>query len=124
MPRGDRTGPMGMGPMTGRGVGYCSGFGRPGFVNPIPGQGTGLGFRRGRGGRGAGLGAGGRGWRHWFYATGLPGWLRFGGQPTVQPKSNSDAEKQTLKAQADFLKSELDRIKTRLSEMEAPSAGK
>lgn len=27
MPRGDRTGPMGMGPMTGRGAGYCGGFG-------------------------------------------------------------------------------------------------
>ena len=26
MPGGDRTGPMGMGPMTGRGLGYCTGF--------------------------------------------------------------------------------------------------
>lgn len=26
MPGGDRTGPTGMGPMTGRGLGYCSGF--------------------------------------------------------------------------------------------------
>lgn len=26
MPGGDRTGPLGMGPMTGRGLGYCAGF--------------------------------------------------------------------------------------------------
>lgn len=35
MPRGDRTGPNGMGPMTGRGAGYCSGYDRPGFANPV-----------------------------------------------------------------------------------------
>ena len=28
MPGGDRTGPLGMGPMTGRGLGYCTGFTR------------------------------------------------------------------------------------------------
>ena len=39
MPRGDRTGPMGFGPMTGRGAGYCAGFGMPGFMNPVGGQG-------------------------------------------------------------------------------------
>ena len=32
MPRGDGTGPMGMGPMTGRGAGYCGGRGVAGFV--------------------------------------------------------------------------------------------
>ena len=37
MPFGDGTGPMGLGPMTGRGAGFCAGFGRPGFTNPIPG---------------------------------------------------------------------------------------
>ncbi|MBA7569646.1 hypothetical protein ES708_11387 [subsurface metagenome] len=37
MPGGDRTGPTGMGPMTGRGVGYCAGYQVPGFANPIPG---------------------------------------------------------------------------------------
>jgi len=49
MPFGDGTGPRGMGPMTGRGAGYCTGFGRPGFANPIPGRGWfgfGLGRRR------------------------------------------------------------------------------
>jgi len=40
MPRGDQTGPLGQGPRTGRGMGYCSGFNAPGFMNP--------GFCRGR----------------------------------------------------------------------------
>ncbi len=39
MPRGDGTGPMGQGPMTGRGLGYCAGYPHPGF-------GRGRGFRR------------------------------------------------------------------------------
>jgi hypothetical protein len=56
MPRGDGTGPMGMGPMTGRGAGFCTGFAAPGYVNPV--------------GYGCGLG-GGRGFRRMFYATGL-----------------------------------------------------
>ncbi|NLP29586.1 MAG: DUF5320 domain-containing protein [Clostridiales bacterium] len=50
MPRGDGTGPSGLGPLTGRGAGYCSGYKIPGFANPI-------GFRRGFGlglGRGSG----------------------------------------------------------------------
>jgi hypothetical protein len=34
MPRGDRTGPAGMGPMTGRAAGYCAGYGTPGYMNP------------------------------------------------------------------------------------------
>ncbi|MBN1835246.1 MAG: DUF5320 family protein [Spirochaetales bacterium] len=34
MPRGDGTGPAGMGPMTGRAAGFCAGYGVPGFMNP------------------------------------------------------------------------------------------
>ena len=44
MPFGDGTGPMGLGPMTGRGAGFCAGFGRPGFTNPIPGRRFGFGW--------------------------------------------------------------------------------
>jgi hypothetical protein len=31
MPGGDRTGPRGMGPMTGKGAGYCTGYDIPGW---------------------------------------------------------------------------------------------
>jgi len=41
MPWGDRTGPMGYGPMTGRGAGLCAGYPAPGHTNP----GFGRGFR-------------------------------------------------------------------------------
>ncbi len=47
MPWGDRTGPMGMGPRTGRAAGFCSGFNTPGFMNPGFGFGRGRGFGRG-----------------------------------------------------------------------------
>ena len=57
MPRGDRTGPGGAGPMTGRGAGYCAGYSVPGYVNPVGGYGRGWGRGRGRGfGRGWGRG--------------------------------------------------------------------
>jgi len=49
MPRGDGTGPAGMGPMTGRGAGYCAGYPVPGFMNPVGGRGY-WGWGRGRGG--------------------------------------------------------------------------
>ena len=117
MPGGDRTGPMGMGALSGRASGYCVGFGMPGYANPAPGRGFGMGFGRGRG-----FGGGGQGWRHMFFATGLPGWARFGGYPSPNPQLDPEAEKQGLKNQADALQSELDFIKKRLSEIETGTA--
>jgi len=38
MPAGDGTGPMGMGPMTGRAAGYCAGYPVPGWMNPVAGR--------------------------------------------------------------------------------------
>jgi len=35
MPWGDGTGPMGRGPMTGRGAGFCAGYNVPGYANPV-----------------------------------------------------------------------------------------
>ncbi|MDF2952781.1 MAG: hypothetical protein OD816_000026 [Thermodesulfobacterium sp.] len=69
MPWGDRTGPLGLGPRTGRGLGFCSGFYSPGFTKG-PGfswgwrwWGFGTGFGRGRRRRGFGRGmAWRRGW--------------------------------------------------------------
>ena len=60
---GDRTGPAGMGPMTGRAVGYDSGYPVPGYINLIPA-------------RGLDFGRGGRGRRKYFYAAGPTGWRR------------------------------------------------
>ena len=118
MPGGDRTGPMGTGPMTGRGAGFCAGYGAPGYANPAPGRGFGMGFGRGRGFWGRGFGGGGRGYRHWFYATGMPGWMRGGGYPAVYQEPTPEMEKQALKDQANALQSELEAVKKRLSEIE------
>jgi hypothetical protein len=35
MPRGNGTGPLGFGPMTGRAAGYCAGYPAPGYMNPV-----------------------------------------------------------------------------------------
>lgn len=47
MPGGDRTGPAGEGPMTGRQLGYCAGNDRMGSYYPRRGFGRGLGYGRG-----------------------------------------------------------------------------
>ena len=52
MPYGDGTGPQGMGPMTGRGLGNCAGPVRPGLAGRFFGRDW-FGFNRGAGrGRG------------------------------------------------------------------------
>jgi hypothetical protein len=117
MPGGDRTGPMGRGPMTGRAAGYGGGYGAPGYMNPFPGRGFGPRFGRGRGG----WGGGGRGWRHWFYATGLPGWHRSGwgvSTPYYAPPTPA-AEREYLEGVAESLQGQLDDIKKRLDELSA-----
>ncbi len=102
MPGGDRTGPMGMGPLTGRRMGACAGYPQPGFASW----------------RGFGVG-GGRGWRNRFYATGVPGWAAYGaGVAPGYAKLDPEWEKQNLKDQAQALRSELDAIERRLSESE------
>jgi hypothetical protein len=121
MPRADRTGPEGMGPMTGRQAGYCAGYDGPGFANPLPGRGYGMG--RGRGGfgeRGYGRGSGGRGWRHRFYATGRPFWAHYDYGPAwgypapLTPEQELDG----LKHEAEWLKSQLETIGQRIEELE------
>ncbi len=57
MPGGDRTGPLGRGPASGRGRGYCSGYANPGYLSNIPGRCFGWARGVGRfGGRGRGMG--------------------------------------------------------------------
>ncbi len=119
MPGGDRTGPMGMGSRTGRGLGYCSGSGMPGYANDAFGRGFGTGFGRGRGFFGRGAFGGGRGRRNMFYATGQTGWMRFGGYPAQFQGADPELDKLALQRQAEALQSELDLIKKRLAELEA-----
>ena len=38
MPFGDRTGPAGAGPMTGRAAGFCASYPVPGYMNPVAGR--------------------------------------------------------------------------------------
>lgn len=103
MPRGDRTGPMGAGPRSGRGKGYCGGYDAPGFANSS--FGPGMGWGRGRGG--------GFGWQHRFYASGPAVW----GYPRYAPPSQEETL-QALKADADWLKGQLDAINKRIEELE------
>jgi len=129
MPLGDRTGPMGMGPMTGRAAGYCAGYGMPGYMNPMPGMGFGFG-RGGFWGRGRGGGrGGGRGWRHWYYATGLPGWARGGypfgyGAPYAPVELTGEQEMEALREHAKFLEKSLAEVKKSISDLEASAKEK
>ncbi|MEA3506521.1 MAG: DUF5320 domain-containing protein [Elusimicrobiota bacterium] len=125
MPLGDRTGPAGAGPMTGRGAGYCAGYDVPGYANPIGGRGA---FGRGLGwglGRGMGRG-GGRGFRNRYYATGQPGWVRANYGVPVAPAAvpvsvTPQQEKEYLNQQTESLKEELSSIEKRLGELEEDS---
>jgi hypothetical protein len=115
MPFGDRTGPLGLGPRTGRAMGYCAGFGMPGSAGAVPGRG-GFGFGRGRG---LGWSGRGRGWRCSYRATGLPGWARAGyGYPLYGPEFTAKDEINGLQDQADLLEKQLEDIQNRISTLE------
>lgn len=109
MPGGDRS-PYGEGPMMGRGAGYCAGYSMPGFANTAGRFGA-LGFGRGFVGRG-------RGFRHWFYATGLPRWMRCGFNSSAPNQYSQDDEKAFLKQQVEYLTNTIENINKRLSELE------
>jgi len=87
MPRFDGTGPWGLGPGTGWGLGPC---------------GAGMAWRRG-GGRGLGYGRG-------F------GWRRYGAYP-YQPQITEKEEKEILEQDTKDLEEELKAIKARLAEL-------
>lgn len=115
MPGGDRTGPMGMGAMTGRRAGYCSGINLPGFANPVARRGWGIGG--GRSGRFRGQ-AGGRGRRNWFYTAGMPDVVPWGPYAESVPTADGTIGKDILKKQADVLQAQLNAIQKKLDEME------
>lgn len=124
MPRGDRTGPAGMGPMTGRAAGYCAGYSVPGYMNTVPGGGF-WGWGRG----------GGRGRRNRFYATGLTGWQRAAlGLPAFWPAAvypapfawpfapatiSTEQELDLLKRQAEYFTNALEGTRKRIEQLEA-----
>jgi hypothetical protein len=112
MPQGDKTGPMGMGPMTGRGAGLCRGNDSPGSTS------AGRGRFGGSGRMGGGFGGGRRGFRHCFNATGLPGWMRFNGNAVTFQED----EIGLLKSQADYLNRSLDAVNKRLRDIEKTSS--
>lgn len=108
MPRGDRTGPNGMGSKTGRGAGYCNGFSTPGYLNSAAGFGGAYG--RGRGcGRGRGMGYGMGASLRGRYAASMP---------PVAPSAAPFDEKAALKAQAGALEAQLTQINQRLIDLD------
>ena len=111
MPAGDRSGPRGLGPMTGRGMGYCRDHVEPDYANPRAGRGFGMGWGGGRGG-GFGFGRGG-GWGRGFGRG--RGWgLGFG----YYPQSAAYADEAFLRAESTRLKQQIDEIEKRLAEFE------
>ena len=117
MPRGDRTGPAGLGSMTGRAAGYCAGYATPGFANPVLGRGygagfgpgLGLGFRGGRGGRGGRWGAPSAGYGYGYAAAVA---APYAARPT------REQEVDALQGQAKYFEDALADIKKRLGELE------
>jgi hypothetical protein len=109
MPWGDRTGPRGYGPRTGRGLGYCAGYPSPGYTR---GAGMGMGWGRG-GGRGWGRGRG-WGWTGTFYdpyygpPAAVPAYLP--GPTPPDPEQEAKYLEQTLSN----LRKEIEAIEKRL----------
>jgi hypothetical protein len=125
MPRGDGTGPGGMGPMTGRAAGFCAGYAAPGYASSWGGRGMGYGFGRG-GGWGRGMGRGmGWGWRGYGAGYGAG----YGYAPPVYPAAPmtgwygpASVDKETqlvaLRNQADQLTEALSRIEEQVRALE------
>lgn len=93
MPRRDGTGPMGMGSITGRGAGYCTGYTSSEFTNRK------FGF--------------GRGNKRMFCLTGMPRWSRTDYSPVMSGGQMMD-EKTILKNQEEFLEKQLQNVKERI----------
>ena len=98
MPRGDRTGPDGYGPATGRGLGYCTGHLRAGFTFG-GGRGYGRGFQRG-------------------FGRGYPYAGSWGVTPyPAYPSTTGIDEARVLENRAKAVEEELQAIKARLDEL-------
>jgi hypothetical protein len=120
MPRGDRTGPTGAGPGTGRMKGSCVGFGIPRT------------FDRSQDFSSPGGGGGGQCRRNRFLQTGLTGSQPSAGPaPARGPRGFSttgsdpvpESPLETLKAQAGYLEKVLKGIKRRIQKLEPGTEG-
>ncbi len=101
MPGGDRTGPGGFGPRTGRASGFCAGYNVPGYMNFGP-RGGGFGHRWG--------------WHHWDrpgWGSGY-GWRRWASPGTHFPEPRTE----DLKAYAESLEQELEEIRQEIRKLE------
>jgi hypothetical protein len=123
MPFGDGTGPAGMGPMTGRGAGFCAGYPAPGYTNPFVGR-----ARWPRWGAGWFAGGRGRGFRNMYYATGLTGWQRAaagfpGGFAPVPPfvpwQPSAKQELAALRNELKLMEEGITRTQQRIAELES-----
>jgi len=117
MPRGDRTGPQGMGSMTGRGMGLCAGYDTPGYLSSGAGgmgMGRGMGFAGGRG-RGGGRGmAWGRGGGARWNAPPAYG-PAYGYYPNYPP--SPEQERGIIEGELVGLKAQMEAMEKRLSEI-------
>lgn len=113
MPRGDRRGPEGRGPMTGRGLGYCSGNDQPGFAADAAPQGAGRGFRNGMG-RGPGFG---RGMGYGFAAGRGAAYAPVGEEVEYDSEENKNRAVTRLENLANTLSSELEIVKKQLEDL-------
>ncbi len=134
MPRGNGTGPNGMGPMTGRGAGYCAGYAAPGYASQgLQGLGRGMGLRRGCRSSGRGLGFG-QGFGAGFGASQRGAFARGaaarsagqgfgrawgqGGADWVEPVAG-ETEIQAMEAHMGLLERELQALRARLESSKA-----
>jgi hypothetical protein len=107
MPRGDGTGPTGLGPMTGRGAGFCAGYAAPGFTN------TTLGCC----GRGWGNGRGLRRMNQVYGNTGYPGvTLPFADVPELE-RAATEREVSWLSKRVEVMEQALQNAKERLENL-------
>jgi hypothetical protein len=124
MPWGDGTGPLGLGPMTGRAAGYCAGYPVPGYMNPLPG----FGWRRWLWPRkrffGRGFWGRGRGWWRTYW---LPPYLPVAPHyispvySDIAPEQEKEVEKNYLEGLLKELEEEIKSIKERLKELSKES---
>ncbi|MCD6307770.1 MAG: DUF5320 domain-containing protein [Candidatus Latescibacteria bacterium] len=120
MPGGDRTGPSGFGPMTGRAAGFCAGYPSPGYSSSQGGMGMG----RGRGG-GRGFGRGFRRGGVGAYPSPAPTYVNpapFYQEPYLPQVGTASGELGALRSQAEILSRTLEDIGKRIESLERKEA--